>query len=199
MSVAQSSDVYPATKLWTTQQYHTAGAAGVFEGQRVELIDGKIYVMSPMNYLHAAGIRRVQYVLSQLAGTKYHINVQLPIALADGSEPEPDVAVVAGTIDQFDDHSPDFAELIVEVSVSSVEFDRNEKKQIYAAREIPEYWILNLRDRQLEVMRGPRGRAYESTVIFSGGQSIAPVVFPDHEIAVDDLLPRKPRKSDEIR
>lgn len=177
-------------KRWTHEQYHSAGEAGMFHGERVELIDGEIYVMSPMSRRHAAGIRRVQRALQCICPDSLLLDVQLPI-LVESSEPEPDVSLIRGTVGEFDLVTPTCPELVVEVSLSSLHFDRTKKLKVYASQQIPEYWIVNLVDDCLEVYREPVGDGYNDRRIFNAGDSVTPLAIPDESINVADLLPKR--------
>jgi Uma2 family endonuclease len=120
----------------------------------------------------------------------YHVRVQLPLDLTDDSEPEPDLAVVIGSPEDYWREHPQSALLIVEVAYSSLEHDQQRKQALYARCQIPEYWILNLNERQLEVYRQPQGEEYQSKIVFKAGDEVAPFSRPENLIAVADLLPR---------
>ena len=123
--------------------------------ERVQLLDGEIVTMTPQNSPHAAAIGKTERVLARVFGDAYWIRIQMPIVLDPDSEPEPDVAVVSGTPADYVQEHPRTAELIVEVSDSTLALDRERKALFYARVGIPEYWIVNLPDRCLEVHREP--------------------------------------------
>ncbi len=177
-------------KRWTHEEYHAADEAGMFRNEQVELIDGEIYVMSPMSQRHASGILRVQYALLGVAPQGYIVRTQLPI-LGDTSEPEPDVGLAIGEVDDLDLAIPSTLELAVEVSLTSLDFDRTEKRIVYARQSIPEYWILNLVDDCLEVYREPVGDNYRRRTIVNADQSVSSLAIPAAELAVSDLLPKR--------
>ena len=117
--------------------------------------------------------------------------------MPDGTEPEPDVAVAPGTPRDYEDHHPRPEELllVLEVSDSSLVKDRGPKLVSYAQALIPEYWLLNLPDRQLEVYRQPTpGGIYAHFRVYRSGDSIAPLSAPDHPVPVADLLPTEPKQ-----
>ena len=123
----------------------------------------------------------------------YDIRVQMPLAIGDESEPEPDVAVVRGHFRDYRTH-PLTATLVVEVADTSLEFDRSTKAARYASAEIPEYWIVNLVDRQAEVFRDagapPAGEAvYQTRFVAAVGDTVAPILHPERRIEVISLLP----------
>jgi len=176
-------------KRWTHEQYHSAGEAGMFDGERVELIDGEVYVMSPMSRRHANGIVRVQYAMLGIAPKGYLVRTQLPI-IGEASEPEPDVGLIRASLDDLDQAIPTTLELAVEVSLSSLHFDRTKKLKVYASQQIPEYWIVNLMDDCLEIFRRPTGESYSEHFVVESGDSASCLAIPDRSIAVADLLPK---------
>ncbi len=113
------------------------------------------------------------------------------IRFSISAEPEPDVAVVAGSGWDYLDHHPSSALLIVEVADSSLYHDRQRKRHLYAHAGIPECWIANLVKIQLEVYRKPVGGAYTSKKVLKAGDSVSPLFCPDASIAVADLFPPK--------
>jgi Uma2 family endonuclease len=107
------------------------------------------------------------------------------------SVPEPDVAVLPGRLDDYDQVHPRTALLVVEVADSSLKQDRLTKAAIYAAASVPEYWIVNIRGQQVEVHRDPHPemRRYRTITIVPRGASITLHAFPDAVVRTDDLLP----------
>ncbi|MDR7427524.1 MAG: Uma2 family endonuclease [Armatimonadota bacterium] len=177
------------TKLWTREEYERLVAAGAFPPEaRVQLLQGEIVEMTPQSAAHAAAVELVQGALQAL-GAEYRVRVQLPLALTPDSEPEPDLAVVAGPPRTRAEHHPATAVLVVEVADTTLEFDRTRKYAIYARARIPEYWIVNLVDHVLEVYRDPQESTYRTTLRLAPGQSIAPLAVPTSQIPVSDLLP----------
>jgi len=122
-------------------------------------------------------------------GTGFHIRGQKPFILNDYSEPEPDVAVVKGNIRDYTDHHPSTAVLLVEVTDTTLAYDRLDKAAAYARNAIPEYWILNLRDRCLEVYHRPGRGAYAERTRLTVGETISPLAAPDLRIEIAALLP----------
>jgi len=163
------------------------------EDEPVELIEGRLIVAEPQNTPHALAIELAADALRAAFGPGWRIRIQLPIALGPDSEPEPDVSVVAGSPrDDRADH-PSRAALVVEVADTSVRLDRGVKARVYARAGIPEYWIVNLAARVVEVHRHPRRRSgrharYSTVTIVRPGQSVQPLAAP-RPVAVADLLP----------
>ncbi|MHB2015571.1 MAG: Uma2 family endonuclease [Candidatus Xenobia bacterium] len=183
-------------RRWTREEYERASAAGVFQpDERLELIDGVIVRKMVQGVLHVAGVRKTQSVLQIVFGAGYDVRPQMPLALDPDGEPEPDVAVVLGSIEDYMHAHPTTAVLVVEVADTSLAVDRGSKASIYARAGIGEYWILNLVDRLLEVHREPAaleqpfGHQYRSIVRLGPEASIAPLAAPEHVLRVADLLP----------
>ena len=175
---------------WTRAEFEKAVKMGLFHAEaRLELLDGEIIEMAAQDSLHATGVQLVQDALLSVLPKGYMVRVQLPFALDDGSEPEPDVAVVVGRPRDFRDRHPESAQLLVEVAYTTISYDRTRKLSAYARKRIPEYWILNLNDRHLEVYREPVGESYSTKRTLRAGESASPLPQPGISIAVDDLLP----------
>lgn len=158
-------------------------------GDRVELIDGEILTMAPQKSPHATAMQLAQEALRVAFGTGFHVRPQLPLALDELNEPEPDLAVVAGSLRDYRHAHPSIADLVVEVAETSLAFDRGVKKALYARFAIPEYWIVDLPDRAVEVYRSPLAEDYQDQRSLSEEDSIAPLARPEAVIAVADLLP----------
>ncbi|MFB6230996.1 MAG: Uma2 family endonuclease [Salinibacter sp.] len=178
----------PTTHRWTRQEYHALADAGFLgEDDPVELIEGEIVQMSPQNTPHAVAVRLARRVLQRIfPGDEYLVDEQLPLALGPDSEPEPDVSVVEGNPRDFLEEHPASAVLVVEVADASLQFDRTRKRELYARYGLPEYWIVNLVDRHLEVHRAPTDDAYAETTVHSADDAAS---LRNHSVAVSDLLP----------
>lgn len=175
---------------WTRAEYeHMVDVGGFHPGARLELLDGEIIDMSSQKSAHAAAVALVAERLRDCFDVGFHIRGQMPLALDDRSEPEPDVAVVPGGIRDYVDRHPRTAVLIVEVADSSLVFDRTRKAAAYCRNRIPEYWILNLSDRALEVHRVPTDASYRERRVLGDRDSVTPLAAPDCQVGVAELLP----------
>lgn len=184
------SEPTPRVHAWTRAEYeHIVDVGGFAPEARLELLDGEIIDMSPQKSAHAAAVGLVTGALQRCLGDGMHLRSQMPLALDDHSEPEPDVAVVPGSIRDYSDHHPSTAALIVEVADSSLAFDRLRKTAAYARNGIPEYWILNLKERVLEVRRDPVGEAYQQHVVLQAGDNVSPLCTPGDQVSVASMLP----------
>jgi Uma2 family endonuclease len=145
----------PKVHKWTREELFKMWAMGILEGQRVELIDGEVIEMNPLSSAHATAVTLASYSLREIFGKGWVVRIQNPLSLGIHSEPHPDIAVVTGQVRDFKDEHPTTAKLIVEIADSSLAYDRSRKAALYAEKQIPEYWIVNLQDRLLEVYRHP--------------------------------------------
>jgi len=183
-------------RKFSKAEYYRMAEMGFFNGQRVELIDGEVILMSPQEASHATAVGLVADALQAIFSEGFTIRVQQPLDLGEVHEPEPDVAVVPGQRRDYATSHPKTATLIVEVALTSVDYDRNVKSSLYAKAGIPEYWLLNLRDRRLEVFREPVpmpdqkfGFGYKSMRIYLPDETVSPSAKPDAKIKVADMLP----------
>jgi Uma2 family endonuclease len=185
------------TKRWTREEHDKMIDAGIFApGERVELIDGEIIERSPQKSPHSTAISLTADALRVAFGADHHVRVQMPLALDPHSEPEPDVAVVLGSPRDYRDAHPSSALLLVEVTDSTLAYDRDQKGSLYARAGIADYWVLNLADRRLEVYRDPAlspkaryGWSYRTIQQYSADACVSPFAVPQVRIAVADLLP----------
>jgi len=174
---------------WTREEYAQAAEAGLFKDRRVELVDGALYDMAAHLTPHATGIRKVIRALEKIFAAGHDVRSQLPLSLGPHSEPEPDIAVVTGEPDDYLAHHPSTAVLVIEVADSSQYHDRKRKAALYARAELQDYWIVNLRFDQVEVLRDPVDGLYRTRRIYRRGETISPLARPEAALAVDDLLP----------
>ena len=179
-------------KRWTKAEFNAAVDRGVFAGSRTYLYRGELIDMPAMGTLHIRGIIRATVWLVRTFDPDYVVRCQGPFELRDESMPQPEFVVCTPEQDARLPH-PNRAVLVIEVADSSVELDR-EAADDYAAAGVPDYWIDNVRDRQLEVYRDPRpdsasvtGVRYASVRVYVAGESLAPLARPDAVVAVSTL------------
>ena len=190
LSLTEIADLAPETiRPLSRLEYDRLVAEGMFEGERVELLGGVLVAMTPQYPVHSGVVQRLNRVLMRALGSSCDVRVQLPLAVSDDSEPEPDLAVVP--LGDTDDAHPRTAFLVVEVSNASVAKDRTVKASLYAAADVPEYWLVNVADGQIEVHVEPRNGRYGLVAIRRPGETISLRAFPDVAIAVDDVLRRR--------
>jgi Uma2 family endonuclease len=188
-------DKFLRPRFWTTAEYYRMGELGLFDDERVELLDGEIWTLPPQGTPHYSAIRRAIDALQAAFGEGFDLRQEAPITLEDGTEPEPDILVVVGSWQDYEEHHPVPAEarLLVEVSDATLRKDRSTKRDDYARAGIADYWIINLVHRQLEVYRDPApissGHAYKTQLTLFDGDTLAPLSALNSTIAVGDLFP----------
>jgi Uma2 family endonuclease len=184
------------TRRWSRIEYDRLIDLGVFRpGEPIELIGGELLVAEPQGAPHYTSIRKTARALERAFGPSWDVRTQGPMGLDDESEPEPDVAVVPGDPEDYRTSHPTRAVLVVEVSESSLAFDRGHKGSVYARAGIQDYWIVNLVDRVLEVYREPSpdaaapfGARYSRREDFDASGEVSPLSAPHARIEVRDLL-----------
>ncbi|HZP38106.1 MAG TPA: Uma2 family endonuclease [Methylomirabilota bacterium] len=183
-------------RRWTRAEYDHLVDLGVFHADPVELIGGQLIVAEPQNSTHATALGAADDALRAALPPGFLVRAQMPLALDEESAPEPDLAVVPGRRADYRDHHPGRPVLVVEVADASLRFDRREKGSLYARAGVPEYWIVNLVDRVLEVHRDPiadpratYGWGYRTLDRLEPGATVEPSSIPGTRVAVADLLP----------
>jgi Uma2 family endonuclease len=179
-----------AKKLFTVDEYDRMAEAGILGLQdRLELIDGEIIQMSPVGERHACCVRHALHLFMTSLNGRAVVSVQSPVQLNNYTEPDPDLVVLKPTADYYASTvwATD-ALLIVEVSDTTLRFDRTVKLPKYAAAGIAEVWIENLQTGELLVYRNPSGDRYLVSRTLQHGDTISPLAFPDAVFNVDELL-----------
>jgi Uma2 family endonuclease len=181
----------PRRWRFSADQYQQMGEAGIFQAEdRVELLAGEIYQMTPIGSWHNAEVdvlnRRFVFAL----GDKAIVRVQGSFRLAEDSEPEPDLLLLRPRGDFYRSAlpGPDDVLLVIEVADKSLGYDRNLKLPLYAAGAIAEVWIVNRTEEQIELYREPRGDSYESVSVLKRGDVVASLAFPEIAIDVDEIF-----------
>jgi Uma2 family endonuclease len=182
-----------AVKYWTVQDYHRMSEMGVLTpDERTELINGQIVLMASKGTPHVLALRLLSRALDALlANQPFFVSTQDPIQLDDWSEPEPDLVIIRGTVlDYADRHPrPSDIELVVEVADSTLKQDCKIKDKLYAQAGIADYWVLDLKNRQLHVFRNPTPTGYTSHLILTEPNQIAPLSFPALMLSLTAILP----------
>ena len=182
----------PATHRFTREEYYRMGEAGLFIKERVELLNGEIITMAPQHPPHASMVSRIAATFIRLLGTQVTVRAQLPIVLNNRSEPEPDIALCRTDPNDYEREHPkaDQVFLLIEVAEASLSYDRGRKAAVYAESGIPEYWIVNLVDRRVEIFShpDPTAQRYRTERIVVAGDTLA--LPTGLTIAATDILPR---------
>jgi Uma2 family endonuclease len=150
---------------FTVAEWHRMGETGLFgEDARLELLDGEVIEMSPVGSAHASCVMALNSLLVAAVGDRAIISPQNPVTLDDRSEPQPDVAVLRRRPDRYwESHpSPEDILLLIEVSDSTLTFDRDQKALLYARAGVSETWVVDPTGSQIFVMRSPHPDGYHS-------------------------------------
>ena len=178
-------------RAFDVHEYHRMAEAGILdEDDRVELIEGEIVQMSPIGSRHQGCVNRLARLLFDFAGRDYVVHVQGPVRLNERSEPQPDLALLKSRSDFYSDRhpTPEDVLLLIEVSETSADYDREVKLPLYAGAGIAEVWIVDLGAQTVEVRADPRRSAYGAVTAARSGQTFASPTVPELSVRVDDIL-----------
>jgi len=165
--------------------YHEMARLGMI-GEEVELLDGFIVKKMSKSPLHETTVRRCARLLLQFLPEGHFLMKEAPLTLAK-SEPEPDLAVVAGDEEEFTLHHPLTALLVMEISVTTLQKDRS-KAAIYAAAAVGEYWLIEPETKRLTVYRLPEGPRYREMVTYEGENTVFSKVLPGFSLGLVELF-----------
>jgi Uma2 family endonuclease len=188
-----AADSEPVPYRFSVEDWHRLGEAGIFDkGDRVELLDGEIIIMSPIGDRHAWACTLLGELFVEQGRRRYVTWQNLPVEADPHSEPQPDLALLPRHLREAR-RLPLSQEthLVVEVADSSLRHDRLRKLRKYAVSGVPEYWIVNLVDDQIEVFRQPKGDDYAEKLVFTSGQKVGPLAFSDVVIEVAEVIPAR--------
>ncbi len=177
----------------SVDQYHAMIAKGILgPDDKVELIHGRLEAKMSKHPPHSLCNRKIDLALSRAAPNSWHVRNQDAVTLGD-SEPEPDILIVRGKLEDYGHRHPGASEvgLVVEVADSSLARDRSVKRWMYAQAGIPVYWIANLVDMRIEAYSEPSGGDYTVRCDYVTGEFV-PLILDKAgagPIAVDSLLP----------
>jgi Uma2 family endonuclease len=190
-----TGDIEPPTldglpiRLLRRSEYDQLAELGFFEGERVELLFGAVVPMAPIDQAHVESTDRLMKMLILALRDRAAVSCQAPFAVGGVSEPEPDIYIRPAHEDWLKQHPTD-AQLVIEVSRSSLGRDRRYKSKLYGLTNVDEYWIVNHIDGVIEVYRDrqPDG-SWRSCTVAQRGERVSPLAYPDVMIAVDDVIP----------
>jgi len=180
-----------AKRLFNVQEYERMVETGILsEDDRVELIEGEIVEMSPIGSSHAACVNCLTILLVQKLGQHAIVSVQNPVRLGKRSQPQPDFALLKWRDDFYRQSlpTPDDVFLLIEVSDSTLKFDRQVKAPLYARAGIEELWVVNLEDEEVEVYTQPSGGAYQLVRRVGRGEMISSENVPGLSLEVNAVL-----------
>ncbi len=167
-------------------EYDRLVSLGMFQDEHIELLEGVLVAMSPIGAPHNSAVQKLNRLFVRALDERAAVRCQMSFAALEFSEPEPDFAIVPPG--EYDTDHPSQAYLIVEVAESSLAVDRGKKLRLYASCGVPEYWVVNLPERCIEVYTGPSAGSYARVERYERGQSIRLGVFGDVSFAVSDVL-----------
>jgi Uma2 family endonuclease len=169
-------------------EYDQMVEAGIIaENEKVELLEGILVTMSPEGPAHAEVVSRLIHLFVTAVGARAQVRAANPLAATEDSEPEPDLALVPPGV-YWSEH-PTKTFLVIEVAHTSLRKDRGLKRRVYARAGVPEYWVINLKDRVIDVFTRPTGEDYGEVQRAQPGEILKPTAFPDVTVPVADLLP----------
>lgn len=186
---------FTTLKRWTAKEYDAMLEHGILtEDDRVELVDGQIIQMSPQNPPHASATKRSYDYLKSLLPTSMAVRSQLPILLASSSEPESDIAVVISDESEYSEYHPILENvlLIIEISDATITFDLGDKATTYAKAGIADYWVVDVRRKQVHILRQPVDGKYTQKKVFTtidAKSCEVMLALPDVSIFLINLLP----------
>ncbi len=180
----------PTRKQFTVEEYYQLGELGMLGDNRTELIDGDIIYMAPMGSRHLGCVGRLLEIFFLGLGKRATILSQTPVRLNGKLQPEPDLSILKRRDDCYEYLLPQPQDiyLLIEVSVTTIDDDRNIKSVRYGRAGIIELWIVDIEAQLVEVYRNPSANGYESIQQFRPGESISPLAFSDLVISVDAIL-----------
>lgn len=167
------------------------GEAGILlPDERTELIEGEIILMAPIGSRHVASVNTLtEWAILGVHGRAI-VSVQNPVRLSQGSEPQPDVALLRPRPDRYHGSlpGPEDVLLMIEVADTSLGYDTDRKLPLYAAAGIPETWIWDINTRRMHVYRAPRGRRYRDVATVDSDGPVSPIAFPDLTLRLAELF-----------
>ena len=175
-------------RLINVDEYYKMAEVGILKPEdRVELINGEIYQMSPIGSRHAGIVNKLASLLNDLFKDRAVIGIQNPVRIDGNNEPEPDIALLKYRPDYYSSAHPIPPEVlaVMEVAGSSIRFDKEVKAPLYASCGIPECWIIDMEQNQLEVFSDPKGSNFSQNRLYGPTDN---VTLMGRKLAVKDLL-----------
>ncbi|MGH7972236.1 MAG: Uma2 family endonuclease, partial [Limisphaerales bacterium] len=178
---------------FNVKEYYRMAETGVLRPDaRVELLNGEIIDMSPIGPFHGGLVKRLSRLFTLQAKGRWTVSTQDPLRLDDHSEPQPDVMLLKPAPDDYTSRhpQPDDVFLLIEVSDTTLDYDRGEKLPAYGRASVAEVWIVNLQNGTFEVYRDPHFTGYGSKAVLRAGEQAKSLAFPDLVVDVAELLKR---------
>ncbi|MDX1943025.1 MAG: Uma2 family endonuclease, partial [Saprospiraceae bacterium] len=163
----------------TVEEYHKMGEVGILKEKGLELINGEIIEMSPIGGRHVTTVNKLNKLLNIILGDAAIISIQNPIIASNFSEPEPDIAILKYRADFYDNQIPSAKDvfLIIEISDTSIVYDKKIKLPLYAQSGVPECWLVDLTKQEIHIYWQPHGNAYKFSELVKLGETIKAQYF----------------------
>ena len=197
-TIVKTPTATPARRRFTVAEYYAMADAGILtRDDRVELLDGDIILMPPIGNWHQSEIDQLTHYLQRQLDARAIVRVQGPTRLSDVSEPQPDIMLLKWRDDFYRDGHPDSSDvlLLIEVSDTTIDYDRGRKLSAYARAGVQEVWIVSREDRRIEAYTEPSEGAYDNVRHAGPTDAIAPQAFPDVTLEVGQFFPKPKPKS----
>ncbi len=179
------------TRRFTAQEYHRMAEAGILgEDDRVELVGGELVEMTPIGTRHLACVVALNHLLVEASKGRWFVSVQNPVRLGERDEPQPDLSLLRRRPSPGAPAPPGPGDVsaVIEVSDTTLSYDRNVKLPLYARSGVPEAWIVDLAGRKVEVHSDPGPDGYGARRSFAPGERISSRIVEDPSISVDEVL-----------
>lgn len=178
-------------KKFCTDEIYKMMEIGILpEASGWELIDGEIIHRISIGSRHAATVKRLNKILTNSVGNRAIVSVQDPIHVDNHNEPEPDIALLKPSEDFYAESHPIPKDvlLLIEVSRSTIRYDREIKKTLYAEAEVFEFWLVNLAENTIECYSSPKNGYYRLTKIVGTGETVESILIENLTLKVDEIL-----------
>jgi Uma2 family endonuclease len=176
-------------RRFTVHEYHRMGDAGItHEDDRIELLDGELVEMAAIGTRHFSCVNRLNHLLVGRVGDDVIVSVQNPVRLNEYTEPQPDVALIRARDYSESLPTPDDVLLLIEVSDTTLAYDRGLKLSRYAQAGIPEVWTVDLEGENIEHYTGPSGDLYRHVALARRGETLQTSALPSRELRVTNVL-----------
>ncbi len=185
ISVLETAEARMAVFPVSVAFYHEAGRLGLI-GEDVELLEGVLFKKMAKSPLHQSLARKLQRLLEKMLPSGFFVDRECPITCAR-SEPEPDVAVFAGTIEDYAHQHPTTAELVIEIAISTQQRDRS-KVAIYAEAGVKEYWLIEPEAGTTTLFSQPQVGSYAEQRVFNAQEKATSSLFPALSVTLAELM-----------
>lgn len=181
----------PQRLRFSVDEYYQMIELGLLKDyEKAEIIEGELISKMPIGEKHSAIVERLSEILHDELGKSVSLRNQQPIKFSDYNEPQPDLAILQRRDDFYfyEKPVPKDVLILIEVSDSTLKYDRDTKLALYAEAEIPEVWIINLPNNIIEVHQKPSIGIYQLAQIYKSGEVVKSAILPNLEIEVDKIL-----------